>query len=182
MRIDIPLLQNVKVAAPCSASWDAMSEVDGDKVHFCDGCKKNVYNLSALTQNQAEGLLRKHEGHLCVRYFQRTDGTILTQNCSVGLAAVRAKMIARSKTAAFLTASLVAAFAANLVKSGHSGVVTPVADVTMGEIIEDTHTMGKAAIVPPPVVPLMGALDYPLQTHHEVKGEAEFKSPAHSPK
>jgi len=63
----IPLLSNVQVAAPCSALWNEMEAVDGDRVHFCGGCKKNVYNLSAMTQTDAEGLLRKHEGHLCVR-------------------------------------------------------------------------------------------------------------------
>ena len=92
----IPLLSNVKVAAPCSASWQGMEAVDGDRVHFCADCKKNVYNLSAMTQTQAEGLLREHEGHLCVRYYKRTDGTILTQNCLVGQAALRMQMIARS--------------------------------------------------------------------------------------
>ena len=55
-----------------------------------------------MTQTQAEGLLRKHEGHLCVRYYKRTDGTILTQNCPVGQAALRMKMIARSKIIAIV--------------------------------------------------------------------------------
>src|SRR5580692_7698741 len=100
MQTTIPLLQNVRVAAPCNASWESMEEVDGDRVHFCASCKKNVYNLSAISQSADEGLLRKHEGHLCVRYYKRTDGTILTQNCPVGQAVLRGKMIARSKRAA----------------------------------------------------------------------------------
>src|SRR5580658_10981567 len=120
----IPLLQNVKVAAPCNASWEGMESVDGDRVHFCAGCKKNVYNLSAMSQTQAEGLLRKHEGHLCVRYYRRTDGTILTQNCAVGQAMIRTKMIAKSKQAAFVTAA-VAAMAA----FGSSVIMRP----TMGK-------------------------------------------------
>lgn len=105
MSTTIPLLQNVKVASPCSASWEDMEQIDGDRVHFCAGCKKRVYNLSAMGQAEAEGLLRKHEGHLCVRYYQRKDGTILTQNCTVGMQAVRLQLIRRSLTAALLLAS-----------------------------------------------------------------------------
>ncbi len=104
----IPLLSNVKVAAPCSASWQSMEVVDGDRVHFCEACKKNVYNLSAMSQTQAEGLLRQHEGHLCIRYYRRTDGTILTQNCPVGQAALRMRLVARSKRAALATVAMAA--------------------------------------------------------------------------
>ena len=118
----IPLLSNVKVAAPCSASWQSMEAIDGDRVPFCGECKKNVYNLSPMTQTQAEGLLREHEGHLCVRYYQRTDGTILTQNCPVGHAALRMKMIAKCKQAA-----VAAAFAAAYFYSGR--VVVPEASM-----------------------------------------------------
>jgi hypothetical protein len=63
-----------------------------------------------MSQGQAEGLLRKHEGHLCVRYYKRTDGTILTQNCPVGQAALRMKLIARSKQAAIVTTMLATLF------------------------------------------------------------------------
>ena len=73
MKTDIPLLQNVKVASPCRALWMEMIEVDGDRVRFCDSCRMNVYNLSAMGQAEAEGLLRRHEGRLCVRYFQRRE-------------------------------------------------------------------------------------------------------------
>ena len=105
MRSDLPLLQNVKIASPCNADWDAMTPVgeDGERVRHCGQCSLNVYNLSALTQGQAEGLLRSHEGRLCVRYYQRADGTILTQDCPVGTAAVRMNMIRRSRAAAVLT-------------------------------------------------------------------------------
>jgi hypothetical protein len=100
----IPLLQNVRVAAPCSESWDDMQSVDGDRVHHCLGCKMNVYNLSAMTQSEAEGLLRKHEGRLCVRYYQRRDGTVMTRNCPVGAHAARLLLIRGSLAAAALFA------------------------------------------------------------------------------
>ena len=55
------------------------------RVRFCDECKLHVYNLSSLTRAQAENLVATHEGRLCVRYYQRADGTIITQDCGGGL-------------------------------------------------------------------------------------------------
>ncbi len=76
---DIPLLANVRIAAPCPANWNEM--VGGERVRYCRSCEKNVYNLSEMTRNEAEKLLQTHEGHLCVRYYQRADGTIKTNDC-----------------------------------------------------------------------------------------------------
>ncbi len=113
MKTDIPLLQNVRIASPCTASWDAMKPVNGDRVRFCDGCRKRVYNLSALGQAEAEGLLRANEGHLCVRYYRRTDGTILTNDCPVGLAAARQLVMTRAKASVGLCFLLCIALAAH---------------------------------------------------------------------
>ena len=98
----IPLLQSVRVASPCNADWNEMQAVEGERVHFCMGCGKNVYNLSAMSQSEAEGLLRKHEGRLCVRYYQRRDGTVLAGDCKVGAQMVRMALIRRSAVAAGL--------------------------------------------------------------------------------
>jgi hypothetical protein len=43
-----------------------------------------VFNLSALRREEAEALIREKEGRLCVRYFQRADGTIMTRDCPEG--------------------------------------------------------------------------------------------------
>jgi hypothetical protein len=112
MLISVPLLQNVRVASPCNASWEDMDAIDGERVKFCGGCKKNVYNLSAMSQEEAEGLLRKHEGHLCIRYYERRDGTILTADCPVGLYSVRMALIRYSVIAAGLFTLLLGAMAA----------------------------------------------------------------------
>ena len=87
MRQDIPLLDNVRVAAPCPANWNEM--VGGERVRYCRACEKNVYNLSEMTRKDAEELLETHEGRLCIRYYQRADGKIITQNCPAGLRAQR---------------------------------------------------------------------------------------------
>jgi hypothetical protein len=60
-----------------------------DRVRFCQSCAKNVYNLSAMSQSEAEQLITEAEGKLCVSFYRRADGTILTDNCSVGMKIVR---------------------------------------------------------------------------------------------
>jgi hypothetical protein len=80
-------LENVRVASPCRADWSRME--GDDRVRFCRSCAKNVYNLSALSKAEAEKLIAEKEGKLCVRFYQRADGTVLTDNCPVGLKTVR---------------------------------------------------------------------------------------------
>lgn len=83
-------LNMISIAAPCSANWNEMT--GNDKVRFCQQCSLNVYNLSNMAQDQAEELIRNKEGRLCVRFYRRSDGTILTQNCPVGLQALKKKI------------------------------------------------------------------------------------------
>lgn len=99
-------LDNVTVAAPCPADWDQMA--GNDRVRFCGKCNLNVYNLSALSRSEAEAFIANSEGRLCVRFYRRADGTILTRNCPVGLQAIRRRVsgIARavcSSVLGFLT-------------------------------------------------------------------------------
>ena len=102
-KYDSPL-SNVKVASPCSADWEAMA--GDERKRFCGDCRLHVYNLSGMTQYDAENLLRLSEGRLCVRYFQRTDGTILTQDCPVGWAAVKRRISVFASAAAAVFISL----------------------------------------------------------------------------
>ena len=82
-------LENIRIASPCPANWDAM--FGNDRMRFCGECKVNVYNLSGMSRKDAEDLISNAEGRLCVRYFKRKDGTIITQNCPVGWAKVKAR-------------------------------------------------------------------------------------------
>ncbi|MCA1596938.1 MAG: hypothetical protein LC772_11015, partial [Chloroflexi bacterium] len=48
-------LGQVKIASPCSASWE---EMKGDeRVRFCDHCQLNVYNLSGMGRQEATRLV-----------------------------------------------------------------------------------------------------------------------------
>jgi hypothetical protein len=55
-----------------------------ERVRHCAKCDKDVFNLSALTAEQAESLIRERAGTLCARYYQRKDGTILLADCEIG--------------------------------------------------------------------------------------------------
>jgi len=85
-RSGTPQLGTIKIAAPCQAEWKWM--YGDDRVRFCGQCNLNVFNLSAMTKEEAEDLIRRADGRLCVRFYQRSDGTILTKNCPVGLQAI----------------------------------------------------------------------------------------------
>ena len=83
-------LDQVRVAAPCAAGWERMT--GNERVRFCAACNLNVYNLSAMTRADAERRIMTMEGRLCVRFYRRADGTILTQNCPTGLAALKRRV------------------------------------------------------------------------------------------
>jgi len=80
-------LESVRIATPCSVSWEGME--GGERVRLCQTCHKNVYNLSSMSRGEAEALINEKEGNLCVTFFRRSDGTIMTDDCPVGLRLVR---------------------------------------------------------------------------------------------
>lgn len=90
-------LNNISIASPCSMDWNQM--VGNDSVRFCKECKLNVYNISQMNRTQAEQLISQTEGRLCIRYYERADGTVLVQDCPVGWQAVKQRMT-RTATAA----------------------------------------------------------------------------------
>ncbi len=83
-------LSHVRIAAPCRADWERMC--GNERVRFCGECSMNVYNLSNMSKKDAEALILNAEGRLCVRYYHRADGTILTKNCPVGLRALKRRV------------------------------------------------------------------------------------------
>jgi hypothetical protein len=85
------ILDGIRVASPCQASWDSMA--GDDRSRFCSECSKNVYNLSAMTNAEAVAFVtdREGEGEACVRFYQRSDGTTLTADCPVGAGKARSR-------------------------------------------------------------------------------------------
>jgi len=75
----IARLPSIEVASPCTVSWDGMR--GDDTVRFCGKCRLNVYNLSAMTQAEAAAHIAAREGRMCVRFYRRPDGTVMTRDC-----------------------------------------------------------------------------------------------------
>ncbi|AUX46417.1 uncharacterized protein SOCE26_079230 [Sorangium cellulosum] len=88
----LPLLDNVRVASPCTADWEEMA--GDDRVRFCGHCQKHVYNLSEMPRDEAEQFIRKAAGEACIRLYRRADGTVITADCPVGARVRRARGLA----------------------------------------------------------------------------------------
>lgn len=118
-------LNNIKIASPCSANWDEMN--GDDRKRFCGSCQLNVYNLSGMKKSEAEKLLMDSEGKICVRFYKRSDGTVLTQDCPVGWANVKHNL-SRVATAVFslIIGLFGGIFAFNLAKNKQSENPKPI--------------------------------------------------------
>lgn len=99
-RAKLPVLDNLRVAAPCTADWNQMT--GDDRARHCGDCQKNVYNLSGMTRDEAEALVIEKNGDLCVRYYQRHDGTILLADCTVGIKRRRRRRLVAAGAATLL--------------------------------------------------------------------------------
>ncbi|MDP2344582.1 MAG: hypothetical protein Q8O67_26765 [Deltaproteobacteria bacterium] len=119
-RNNLPILDNlddIRIASPCHAEWDAMRPLpdeDGARARFCGSCEKNVYDLSSMTRVDALDLIKRQEGSCCVRFYRRTDGTVLTEDCPVGFAAALRRAQLRTLSGIATCAGAVAAAVAFL--------------------------------------------------------------------
>ena len=105
MEPSLRILDDIRIASPCRVSWNAMT--GDDRARYCGSCERTVYNLSALTAEEAAKLIAEREGKLCVRMFRRHDGTIITRDCPVGCALrlhkrIRAVVISTASWLGFL--------------------------------------------------------------------------------
>ena len=138
-------LDKVRVAAPCSADWEAM--IGNDRSRFCGHCSLNVYNLSSMSRAEAESLIARSEGRLCVRFFRRADGSILTENCPVGLRALRRRVSYLSKAFA---STLLTFFAGLGIYEGLSAlsILSPPPQYrTMGVMVQERPVFSPPRVV-----------------------------------
>ncbi|MDZ4834810.1 MAG: hypothetical protein SGJ27_13615 [Candidatus Melainabacteria bacterium] len=99
------ILDNLYIAAPCSISWDSMT--GDERERSCGGCSKSVYNISDMTKREAEAFLLASGTSECMRFYRRTDGTIMTDNCPRALRKLRDKCKLAAKIAVGLVAFVV---------------------------------------------------------------------------
>lgn len=145
-------LDSVKIASPCSQDWNAM--LGDDRKRFCRSCKLNVYNLSGMTKDEAENLLINAEGRLCVRFYKRSDGTVLTQDCPVGWAAFKRRI---SKTAAAF-ASLLFGVVGGLGFSSYFGKSEDERVYTTGIMASPTPKKSPKTTPTPKEIEIMGEI------------------------
>jgi len=139
-----------------------------DRKRFCGDCKLNVYNLSGMSREEAEALIMNAEDRLCVRFYKRRDGSVITEDCPVGWARVK------QRTRVFATAAfsmLMALLSGVFIVSLFSKAKTT---TMMGEmsvpITTSTpqHTMGAVSVQPKPkddVDQIMGKMRIDPQPH-----------------
>jgi hypothetical protein len=161
-------LSNVKIASPCSQDWNEM--IGNERKRFCGECKLNVYNLSGMSQTQAEELLLNSEGRLCVRFYRRADGTVLTKDCPVGWQAIKRHASRMATAFASLIFGVIAGlgFAPSSALSGNGRtrflpiLTTPTPALLMGAGAAPTQTpkatpeefiMGEMTVPTPQVTP-----------------------------
>ncbi|MBK9620574.1 MAG: hypothetical protein IPO31_15495 [Candidatus Obscuribacter sp.] len=132
------ILDNLRVASPCPKLWGDMELTPEQSVRFCGDCKKNVYDVSKMSRKDAELVLQKAcaqqaEGSgrsLCMQLYKRADGTIITDDCPVGLRRMRDswRLVKRS------AASVIALVLCQLGLSGLGSKVQAQPDMRAGGI------------------------------------------------
>jgi len=157
-------LNNLKVASPCSQDWNAM--LGSERKRYCGECKLNVYNLSGMSKIEAENLIMNSEGRLCVRFYKRADGTVLTQDCPVGWAKVKE----RTKKYVTAAASLIFSFFGAL---GLVSAFNKSNETVMGDFAIATSTPTPKTTPQETPIPLMGAVPAPTpkRTSQATMGE-----------
>lgn len=136
---------SLRIATPCTVSWDAMT---GDaRKRFCGQCRLNVYDVSALTRGEAESLVTRGEGRVCLRLHRRADGRIITKDCG----RVRAVIARRVRWVRAAAASVLAVFGFAGCHGDEQAPTPPTGDVGRPP---ERPTMG--IVCPPPLPPTMG--------------------------
>jgi hypothetical protein len=142
-------LDHVKIGAPCSADWDQMFSFENNRVRFCSQCNLNVYNLSGMRKEEAEALIIKTEGRLCVRFYRRADGTILTQNCPEGLKAIKRRVAWIAQAVLGMVLSFVSGLGLYIFHLGRK----PLPDFDTFRLPKPPVSIGAIAVRPEPKLP-----------------------------
>src|SRR5438128_1668511 len=119
------ILDVVDVRRPCHIEWAAMP---GDaRVRTCGSCVKQVYNLSAMSKEEARELIVRHEGKICVRFYRRADGTVVTADCS--RATVGSRLMQAAAAIVFLAGGVLG-FVKLYEKTANAGTGSPKVTLT----------------------------------------------------
>src|SRR5437870_929538 len=99
-------LDVIDIARPCTADWNEMR--GNERVRFCRHCSLHVYNLSEMPAPDALRLVSETEQRVCLRFYRRADGTVITRDCGVSAAVKRFGLWASAAMAVALSAFIAA--------------------------------------------------------------------------
>ncbi len=149
-------LKNLRIAKPCQADWYDMKGTPG--VRHCASCKLNVYNLSWMTSEEPEELLRDAKERVCVRFYRRADGTILIRDCPVGLAVSELPWLRHISVLAAAILAAIGLSSASFVRSDAPGpqqLIPPVG------ILQGSHPRNLQVTQGVVAQPIIGKIGYP---------------------
>jgi hypothetical protein len=144
-------LNNLTVPSPCTADWNSMT--GNDQVRFCEHCNFDVHNLSLLTRSQAEHVIARSNGRLCVRYQRDPAGRLLTSTVPQKLHRIGrrvSRIAAGAFTATLSVTSVVAQSSANfqLGNSNPANAAQPDPRWALGSTLLGTITDQNGAVIP----------------------------------
>lgn len=146
-------LDEIRIASPCNARWEDMT--GDERARFCGGCRKHVYNFSAMSRREVETLLREKEGRVCGRFYQRPDGRMITADCPEGVRRKRDRLVRACRTA-FAAVLLFFGVRAN-VQAGGTNKAT-MGKPAMPRTNQPPQRMGQVAIMGDVAPPIMGGI------------------------
>lgn len=120
--------------------------IGNDKVRFCEHCSFEVHNLSQLTRAQAERLIARSNGRLCVQYRQDAKGKPLTLPVTQKLHSI-GRRVSRIAAGAFTATLSISSAVAQQMPSSQSSTANPatviqpqwVAGATVVGTVKDPH-------------------------------------------
>ena len=120
-------LPNIRLGFACKQRWEDM--VGDDRVRACGGCARPVFNLSAMTRDEAAAVLATRGLTPCVRFYRRPDGTVMTSDCPSGARpAPRRLAVVASSLAAGATLAAPVAMADPPAAAGSADIAAPTDD------------------------------------------------------
>lgn len=159
-------LHSIQIASPCTASWAAMK--GDDRVRHCNDCNKNVFNLSAMPEAEGAALLAGNtDGELCVRFYRRADGTVMTSDCSTSARAYTRRTL--RKLPGMAGAAVLAMSAAGAAAEEPIPVVT-----ITGQKVHVAATMAMGAPIPMTILAEREPTPAPVATPPHTMGKPSF--------
>ena len=112
--------------------------VGDDTARFCCICCKNVYDLSAMSSDDAELFLAHHaaagDALPCARIYRRADGRVLTSECPTGASGRHLRRFAKTVVAGVACAALLA------------GIEDRLTRPELGPDLDEPETAPRAAV------------------------------------